>query len=117
MLRRAAAVSALWKDALTARAGAEFSATPSLTLRGGAIYGSDPVASNTLFTIFPAIVQSAATAGLGYRIGATTVDLTYALTLTREQMAAPTSMVASEYANSCNHLAESTFSLGLGWKF
>src|SRR5574341_1355179 len=48
-----------WKDAWVVRTGAEFAATPALSLRGGAIYGANPVDACGLFTIFPAIVQSA----------------------------------------------------------
>jgi long-subunit fatty acid transport protein len=106
-----------WKDAWTARAGVEYAATAVLSLRGGAIYGTNPVSSAGLFTIFPAIVQSAATLGAGYQIGRTVVNLTYAHTFTHEQTASSPHLVASEYANSCSHLGETTFSLGLGWRF
>ena len=75
------------------------------------------MSSEGLFTIFPAIVQSAATLGAGYQVGRTVVNLTYARTFTREQTAAASHIVASEYANSRSHMGESTFSFGLGWKF
>lgn len=106
-----------WRDAWTARAGAEFVATERLTLRGGAIYNTDPVSSRALFTVFPAIVQSAGTVGFGYALGATTIDLTYAHTFTATQTASSPHMVANEYAGSTSRLREDTFSLGFGWRF
>ncbi len=106
-----------WQDAWTARIGAEFAAAPALTLRGGAIYGSNPVSSECLFTVFPAIVQSAATLGLGYQVGATTASVTYAHAFARAQTASATSGVGAEYANSTSRLGENTLSVGLGWHF
>lgn len=106
-----------WKDAWTARGGVEFAATREWTLRGGAMYGSDPVPSGYVFTIFPAIVQSAGTLGVGYQIGRTTVNLTYAHTFTQSLAAGTISGVAAEYANSTSRLAENTFSFGLGLRF
>lgn len=105
-----------WKDSWTARAGAEFAVSPALILRGGAIYGSDPVSSQGLFTIFPAIVQSAATLGAGWQVGRTSINLSYAYAFDHGQVASAQHIVASEYANSRSHLGESTVSLGLGWK-
>lgn len=106
-----------WRDAWTVRAGAEFVATPQLTLRGGAIYNTDPVSSRGLFTVFPAIVQGAGTVGLGYTLGATVIDVTYAHTFTATQTAASPHMVAAEYAGSTSRLSENTFSFGIGWRF
>lgn len=106
-----------WRDAWTARVGADFAATPQLTLRGGAIYNTDPVSNRGLFTVFPAITRGAGTVGLGYVLGATVIDVTYAHTFTATQTADSPHMVASEYAGSTSRLSENTFSLGLGWRF
>jgi long-subunit fatty acid transport protein len=106
-----------WKDSWTARAGAELDATSALTLRAGGIYGTNPVSAGGLFTVFPAIVQSAATLGAGYRLGGTTVNVAYAHTFNNSQTAASPHMVAAEYANSTSSLAENTFSFALSWRF
>jgi long-subunit fatty acid transport protein len=113
----AAAWPTEWRDAWTARGGVEFIAAPGVALRGGALYGSNPVSSEYLFTIFPAIVRSAATVGAGYQLGATTVNLTYAHTFAHAQTASLTSGVAAEYANNTSRLGENTLSFGLGWRF
>lgn len=106
-----------WKDAWTARVGAEFVVNPVWRLRGGYIHGANPVSSAGLFTIFPAIVRDAATAGIGYRAGRTMFDLTYARTFTSEQKASASHLVATEYANSSSRMGETTWSCGLGWQF
>jgi len=106
-----------WHDAWTAKAGVEYAAGSGLMLRGGAIHGTNPVQSDYLFTVFPAIVQSAATLGAGYQVGRTVVNLTYAHTFAQSQTAAATHEVAAEYANSTSRLAENTFAFGIAWRF
>ena len=106
-----------WSDTWTGRAGISVQATRALSLSVGGIYGSDPVPNRTLFAIFPAIVHGAVTVGAGYRVGPTVLDLGYAHTFAHPQVAAAANLVASEYANSTNTLAENMISLGIDWKF
>lgn len=106
-----------WKDAWVFRAGGEYAASPKLTLRAGAIAGTNPVPGNTLFAIFPAIVRNAATGGLAYDLGRATVSLGYAHTFQGSETGAATSLVATEYQNAVSKLAEDTFSAGLTWRF
>jgi len=106
-----------WKDSWVARAGAEYTVTPTLRLRAGAMYNSDPVPSSTLFTIFPAVAQTAVTVGVGYRMGITTLDLGYAHTFTSTQTGATPSLVAQEYAGATSKLGEDQLSAGLAWSF
>jgi long-subunit fatty acid transport protein len=106
-----------WRDTWTGRVGLSIRTTRALSLSMGGIYGSDPVPNRTLFTIFPAIVQGAATVGARYQVGSAVLDLAYAHTFARSQVAAASSLVASEYANSTSQLAENTISLGMAWRF
>jgi len=106
-----------WKDSWVARGGAELGVTPALKLRAGAMYGSDPVPANTLFTIFPAVAEVAVTAGLGFRVGGSTVDLSYAHTFAHSQTGATPSLVAQEYAGAQSRLGEDQISAGLTWRF
>jgi long-chain fatty acid transport protein len=106
-----------WKDSWTVRAGAEYAALPRLALRAGLVHGTNPVSSQGLFTIFPAIVQTAATAGVGYQLGRTTLHLTYAHTFENDQTAATPHIVATEYAGSTSTLAEKMIALGASWRF
>ncbi len=41
-----------WKNSWFVRTGAEYAASPALTLRGGVLTGTNPVSSQGLFTIF-----------------------------------------------------------------
>jgi long-subunit fatty acid transport protein len=105
------------EDSWVARGGVEFAASQALSLRGGFIYGTNPIPSNALFTIFPAIVEQAATVGAGYRVGRTQVNLAWAHTFPNTETASATHLVASEYAGSTSKVAENMLSLGLSWVF
>lgn len=105
-----------WKDAWVARLGGEWEASRDLTVRGGAMYGSNPVPDNTLFTIFPAIVETAVSGGLAYRYGPVTTSLTYARTFRHGQTAAAQHMVAQEYQGSISRLSENMIAVGLTWR-
>jgi len=106
-----------WKDSWVARAGAQYGLTPRLDVRAGAIYGSNPVPGNTLFTIFPAVAEAALTVGVGYRMGNTTLDLGYAHTFTSTQTGATPNLVAQEYAGAQSRLGEDQLSAGIAWRF
>jgi long-chain fatty acid transport protein len=106
-----------WKDSWIARVGAEYGLTPDLALRVGGIYGSNPVPGNTLFTIFPAVAEAAATVGVGYRMGNATLDIGYAHTFTSTQTGATPSLVAQEYAGAASSLGEDQLSAGIAWRF
>ncbi len=106
-----------WKDSWIARAGAEYAVTPALAVRVGGIYGSNPVPANTLFTIFPAVAEGAATLGMGYRMGNATLDIGYAHTFKSTQTGATPSLVAQEYAGAQSSLGEDQLSAGVAWHF
>jgi long-chain fatty acid transport protein len=63
-----------WKDQWVIAAGAEFRASPAVTLRGGYNHGPSPVPDTTLNPLFPAITEDHATAGLGYTWGGNTLN-------------------------------------------
>jgi long-subunit fatty acid transport protein len=106
-----------WKDSWVVRGGAELAATPALKLRAGAMYGSNPVPANTLFTIMPAVTEAAATAGVGITIGSAVLDLSYAHTFANAVTGAAPSLVAQEYAGARSRLGEDQVSAGLAWRF
>ncbi|MDA0336107.1 MAG: outer membrane protein transport protein [bacterium] len=59
-----------WEDQTVLSLGAEWQASPAVTLRAGFNYGSNPVPDSFLNALFPAIVENHATIGLGYELGA-----------------------------------------------
>jgi long-chain fatty acid transport protein len=64
-----------WKDVWAYSVGAEYRATPAITLRGGYNFGDDPVPSETLNPLFPAITEQHASLGAGYTWGGNTMNL------------------------------------------
>jgi len=106
-----------WKDSWAARGGAEYGLSAALKVRAGAIYGSNPVPANTLFTIFPAVAEFAATVGVGINVGSTILDLGYAHTFAHSQTGATPSLVAQEYAGATSQLGEDQLSAGISWRF
>lgn len=106
-----------WKDSWVLRAGAELAATNRLALRAGMLYGTNPVPANTLFTIFPAVVQTSATVGFGYRMGSVTAQAAWAHTFGNDVLAASSHLVALEYSGSRSRLTENLFSFGLDWNY
>ena len=57
-----------WKDQYVFALGAAYDLNESLTLRAGYNYGSNPVPSETLSPLFPAIPEHHLTLGMGYKI-------------------------------------------------
>ncbi len=58
-----------WEDQTVLSLGAEWQASPAVTLRAGFNHGSNPVPDSFLNALFPAIVENHATIGLGYALG------------------------------------------------
>lgn len=57
-----------WKDQTVVALGVQYKLNPRLALRAGYNHAANPVPSNTLNPLFPAIVETHYTVGLGYRI-------------------------------------------------
>jgi long-chain fatty acid transport protein len=64
-----------WADEWVTAVGAEYRATPALTLRGGWNHGESPVPDQTLNPLFPAITTQHVSAGLGWTFGANTLNV------------------------------------------
>ncbi|WP_221031250.1 OmpP1/FadL family transporter [Actomonas aquatica] len=56
-----------WDDQTIIQLGAAYRVTPQLTVRGGFNYGNDPVPDTFLNCLFPAIIKTHITGGLGYQ--------------------------------------------------
>jgi long-chain fatty acid transport protein len=105
-----------WKDSYCLRVGGEYDVDPTLTLRAGFAYGSNPVPESTVFPVFPAIVESHATLGATYSVSpAITLHAAYELALNKKETASAQSLVAQEYNNSVSQLGENIFHFGLTW--
>jgi long-chain fatty acid transport protein len=105
-----------WKDSYNVRVGAEFDAHPAVTLRAGYAFGSNPVPAETVFPVFPAIVENHVMLGASYRIAdPVRVHFAYEMAVNKKQTASGQSMVAQEFSNSVSQLSENIFHLSLSW--
>lgn len=105
-----------WDNELCFRLGGEYDINSSLTARAGYAYGSNPIPSETIFPIFPAIVDNHITLGASYKISAPiTIHAAYELALNKKQTASNQSLIAREYNNSASELTEHIFHVSLSW--
>ncbi len=105
-----------WKDSYCFRVGGEYDVNPSLTLRAGYAYGSNPVPETTVFPVFPAIVENHITLGGSYAISQPLViHLAYELALNKKVTASSQSLIAKEYNNSVSQLSENIFHISVSW--
>jgi long-subunit fatty acid transport protein len=107
-----------WKDALCFRLGAEYKASDLLTLRAGTAIGSNPVPAETVFPVFPAIVEDHIMVGASYRLSEPLVlHAAYELAINNKQTASAQSLIAQEYNGSTSQLNESIIHIALSWNF
>ncbi len=107
-----------WKNTIVIRTGAEFAASKKLLLRGGYVYGSNPVPASTLFPVFPAIVKHHLTAGCSLMLtNSFTLNAAYERAIKDSETAASNSLVAKEYNNSVSSLANNIFHVSVSWLF
>jgi long-chain fatty acid transport protein len=67
-----------WKDQTVVQLGAAYEVNDDVTLRFGGNFGNNPVPDTYLNCLFPAIVKSHLTAGLGWKIDArSSVDASF----------------------------------------
>jgi len=105
-----------WKNTVVVRTGAEFDASKKLILRGGYVYGSNPVPETTVFPLFPAIVKHHITAGTSVKLSkAIVVNAAYEYAFNNNETAVANSNVANEYNNSISGLKNSIFHLSISW--
>ena len=105
-----------WKDEYAFRFGGEYDVNPALTIRAGYAYGSNPVPQETVFPVFPAIVDNHVMLGASYAVSAPlSVHAAYELALNKKETAASSSVVAAEFNNSTSELQENVFHLSLTW--
>lgn len=108
----------LWKDAVTAKIGASYRLASGNVLRGGFMYGQNPVPENTVFIAFPAISSKAVTVGTTWKVAGFPLDLSYVHAFTQELTgSAQGHTIGSEYNASRTTMSENVFTVGRVWKF
>lgn len=107
-----------WKDSYVIHFGGEYDFSKLFTLRAGYTYGSNPVPAETVFPVFPAIVENHIMAGGTFNVSKkVAVNFAYEMALNKELTASNPSAVASEYNSSTSQLQTMLFHLSVGWKY
>ncbi len=98
-----------WEDQITVSIGAEYEVYSNLFLRTGYNFGKNPVPDETVFPVFPAIVEHHVALGGGYVVkDFFSVNLAYELAIANTQKSAADHDIASEYDSSKSTLGEHT---------
>lgn len=107
-----------WKDAVLIKAGCEYNPTSPLTLRLGYAFGSNPVPEETVFPVFPAIVEHHITVGAGYKFTKNfEMNLAFETALNNKLTGSVPHLVSSEFAGSTSELQSNTIHLSATYGF
>ncbi|NNF39488.1 MAG: hypothetical protein HKN71_12525 [Gemmatimonadetes bacterium] len=107
-----------WEDTWSAKLGAEYALNETNAIRGGLLYGQNPVPDNTVFVAFPAISTSAATVGLTWDIGGFPLDVGYVHAFNTELVACDHNhLIGAEYNSSTTTMNQNTFTIGTVVRF
>jgi len=106
----------LWKNTVVIRTGAEYDVVSKVVIRGGYVYGSNPVPATTVFPVFPAVVKHHITLGGSYKMSKSLVlNAAYEHAFNNDVTAAAKSYVAGEYNNSISSLSNNIFHMSVSW--
>lgn len=107
-----------WQDALSVKAGLEYTAASGTALRAGFMTGKNPVPASTVFITFPAISTRAATVGTTIRLGRLPLDISYVHAFEEEiKGVSANHKLGSEYVNSITTMQENVITIGTVLKF
>lgn len=107
-----------WQDAWTVKVGLEHEAASGLAVRGGFLYGENPVPDNTVFIAFPAIATNALTLGATLPVGGLPLDVSLVHALNHElDGCGEQHLNGAEYLNSTSGLAQTVITVGLRRSF
>jgi long-chain fatty acid transport protein len=103
-----------WKNSLSVRIGGEYAFSDAITGRIGYAYGANPVPSENLFPVFPAIVENHLMIGGSAKLSkAMSLHLAYEKALQNSQTASSVSKIAGEYNGSTCELGENIIHISL----
>jgi long-chain fatty acid transport protein len=105
-----------WKNTIVIRTGGEIDVARGFTLRGGYVYGSNPVPQSTIFPVFPAIVEHHITLGSTIKLSsALAINLAYEYAFRNNETCNGKSLIAGEYDNSTSGLKNNILHASLSW--
>ncbi len=106
-----------WDDQIVIAIGTNYEVNDKLSLRGGFNYASNPVPAETVIPIFPAVVESHVTLGVGYKFTSKfALQIGYEF-VPKTELDVETSTVANEYDGSTSSLSENVIHITTSIKF
>lgn len=106
-----------WKDTYVLKLGTEMRFSPKFTGRLGFVHGKNPVPDQTVFPVFPAIVENHLTAGFTANLSEKIAfSGAYELALNKAQTTSE-SIVAREYVGSTSELMEHLYYVSILFRF
>jgi long-chain fatty acid transport protein len=107
-----------WKDQVVLAAGVQWEFVPGAFARTGYNYAENPVPDDTVFPVFPAIVEHHITLGGGYNVKQLfEVNAAYEYAVPNTQEATDDHLIATEYNGSESTLGEHTAHMMFSFTF
>jgi len=106
-----------WNDQFVYRAGVEFTPGNHWAFRAGYSYGESPVPDGTLNPLNAAIMESAVSAGVGYRWHRFSLDAGWQWDLPARQNVGVSQLESGEYSNSSVEVEVHWFAVTAGMQF
>ncbi len=106
-----------WDDSYSVRVGADYALTKNDTVRLGYVYEKNPIPSDTLIPVIPAICKHQIEAGYGHSWEDWTVSASYGYIFGPEQDITTSKLVGGEYNNSTVDFTAHFFSVGAQYRF
>ena len=106
-----------WRSEFVYRVGLEYEVIPSLFLRAGYCYGSDPVPGSTLTPLTAAIMENTFTFGVGYQWKKLNADLAYQYDIPVTRGVGTSGLLSGEYSNSSVDVSVHWVGLTIGYTF
>jgi len=107
-----------WRDAWSAKVGAEYAWRPGRALRAGFLHGQNPVPDHTVFITFPAISSTALTLGATWTVAGLPLDVAYVRAFESEVVGCGDGhLLGAEYNLSRSAMNQDVFTVGTVWTF
>lgn len=105
-----------WDNTYLVKFGAEYDVNQTLTLRGGFVYGTNPVPDETVFPVFPAIVENHIMFGGSYKVSKNfTIHAAFEIAPSIEQNGSSDNIIANEYRGSVSELGNTFGHFSFSW--
>lgn len=106
-----------WKNQFSFRGAVERFVTEHFSVSGGYIHANDPVPSSTLSPLTAAIMSNGVSAGAGYALRHSRIDLAYQFNFNGEQSVGTSALLAGEFSHSRVKVGTQALTLSTSFHF